>query len=331
MSKKTFGTFCELIIYLELLLFLISIPVSFGLLLFSWTSPFETALQVVGGLTFGSLSLVSMIFSFILIFNERLHLKILKRSMKRNEKLNIMTYNLNYEICSPNFLDLNDNTQKVIDCIKESNCDIVFLQETHEGFEELFKEHLSTIYPFQYYQHGGTWIAGGMGVMSKSYLNIKNIKIGEEKSFYTAMIAENEHFEILNVHLTPPLRLGQNSHFAMENLKLVYLEAPKTHRKELTSLLNSFETLNRRIVLGDFNDSGLSDWMYERNFIDTLIESDDKITWYWPLSFGLNLWSSYDHIFHTRHFCCESCRVETKMKHVSDHLPLIATLSFNKS
>jgi endonuclease/exonuclease/phosphatase family metal-dependent hydrolase len=286
---------------------------------------------VVSGLTFGILSLVSMIFSFILLFNERLHLKILKKSMKRNETLKIMTYNLNYEICSPNFIDLNEKTKKIIDFVKESNCDVVFLQESHEGFEELFKEYLSTTYPFQYYQHGGTWLAGGMGVMSKCYLNIKNIKIGEEKSFYTAMIAEDDDFEILNVHLTPPLRLGKNSHFALENLKLVYLEAPKTHREELLSLLNSFETLDKKIVLGDFNDSGLTEWMYERNFIDALNESDEKITWYWPLPFGFNLWSSYDHIFHTRHFCCESCIVETKMKYVSDHLPVIATLSFNKS
>eukprot|EP01080_Neovahlkampfia_damariscottae_P001841 gene1841-983_t len=204
-----------------------------------------------------------------------------------------MTYNVNFEICNStgHILDLNSRTKKMIEYLNNSICDIIFFQETHEGFEALFNEYLKENYPYQYYQRDNNWVAGGMAIISKFELKVKSIKYAHEKSYFTGMLCEYNDVEFLNVHLTPPLRLGKNAHFAMENFKLVYVEAPKSHRKEIEFFLDFF-TKEKRIILGDFNDSGLSKWMKKRKFKDSLVESDEKITWYWPLKLGLSLFSS---------------------------------------
>jgi endonuclease/exonuclease/phosphatase family metal-dependent hydrolase len=85
------------------------------------------------------------------------------------------------------------------------------------------------------------------------------------------------------------------------------------------------------IVCGDFNEGSLGggyEYMQDRHFFNALNLSDEKNTWYWPLPLGFNMWGSYDHIFcHSKSFLVEKCVVMKDYIHVSDHVPVMATIS----
>jgi len=70
--------------------------------------------------------------------------------------------------------------------------------------------------------------------------------------------------------------------------------------------------------------------MSELGYKDALSLSSDKTTWYWPLFWRANMWASYDHIFcdsRDDRVRMESCTVLSRYKHVSDHLPVVASIS----
>lgn len=89
------------------------------------------------------------------------------------------------------------------------------------------------------------------------------------------------------------------------------------------------------IVCGDFNEGWLGggyQYLEKRHFYNALNLSDEKNTWYWPLPLGFNMWGSYDHIFcHTGSFLVQSCYAMKDYIHVSDHIPVVATISARDS
>ena len=102
-----------------------------------------------------------------------------------------------------------------------------------------------------------------------------------------------------------------------------------------TNIVNTEEKKNNVLIVGDFNEgwAGKSDvWLMENGYIDALKSSNDKTTWYWPLGYGINIWGSYDHIYHKLNpniFKFIECKTFSEYKHASDHLPVLATFQVN--
>jgi hypothetical protein len=154
---------------------------------------------------------------------------------KKKDEIKIMTYNVNFENCyEPDIItkttikdyNYNNNCKKIVDCILESNADIgkqifikkkkVCLQETNEFFEYYFNQKLKEDYPNQIFKHRvNGYYASGTSIITKKDFEIKKIKMVKpnvEDTYFTHMIAFVEHnntvFEIINVHLVPPLSIS---------------------------------------------------------------------------------------------------------------------------
>jgi hypothetical protein len=88
--RKIFGTFCEVCLFLVIGIFFMTIPPCIGAFVGSWLIPSARyQMQVISGLTFGVLSLISMIFSFILVYNEEAISQKLHRLRKKLELIKV--------------------------------------------------------------------------------------------------------------------------------------------------------------------------------------------------------------------------------------------------
>jgi endonuclease/exonuclease/phosphatase family metal-dependent hydrolase len=243
----------------------------------------------------------------------------------------IMTYNVNFAICGRHskFDDYNSKTKEVLRAILESNADFVFLQETNSNFEHLFETYLQKDYPFQIFKDPEHWSAEGIGILSKHKIDVEFIKPGVDGSYFHGMIATFNDTQFINVHLRPPLKMGNGSMLDFDHLKVFFHEATIIHKKEIEYLM-SFCDQENIVVLGDFNED-LSSWMKQKGFSNCLDQSSDRTTWYWPLFWGMRLWNSFDHIFYSKNFSCDFCKVGSEFIDVSDHVPVVGNLLKNIS
>jgi len=232
------------------------------------------------------------------------------------------------------------NTKLVVQAIEQSAADVCLLQETHKGWEKACQE-LKHIYPYQSWVHPtGGWLAAGLAVMVKQQHSLLAVDLYQPKckgSFFPGMRVRiafeggHEPIDIVNVHLRPPLPMGNGSLFGFATLKAFFYETTRIRKQELDELMIHFE--QPHLIVGDCNeDSSGHAWkhMIESGYQDALQLSSSKTTWYWPLFWKANLWASYDHIFcDTKRIRIRQCSVLQDYKHVSDHMPVIAVISEN--
>eukprot|EP01080_Neovahlkampfia_damariscottae_P007641 gene7641-11963_t len=253
--------------------------------------------------------------------------EIISRIQKGNIK--IMTFNI--KIKKIDEQTDNEKVEKILKLCKESSCDLIFLQDTNEDFEKIFRVELKHHYPFQYYQQSGEWEDGGMGTLSKIKVETITIKIGSKASPFTAQLTFIDKFQFLNVHLSQlkDYKKIDESSFekVIQNIKSIQKKGYNQHSEEIEFLIQNCEDEENVIILGDFNDQEIVNWMKKRKFKDCLEVSKEKSTFYLDLFLGLSLVQSYDHIFHSLNFECKNCEVLNEFKNISKHVPLMATLN----
>eukprot|EP01080_Neovahlkampfia_damariscottae_P010941 gene10941-3647_t len=247
---------------------------------------------------------------------------------KKGNQLKLMTYNVNFAICdSYKKDDYNSKTSEVIKAILESKADFIFIQESHEGFESIFQLYLSKEYPYQYFKSPENgWCAEGIGMLSKYKVDVKYIQPGVEGSYFSGMIASYQDIQFINIHLRPPVKMGNGSMIDLDNIKILFYESTIIHKNEIEYYIKHSDS-EKIIILGDFNED-LSSWMQKKGYSNCLTKSNDRTTWYWPLFMGLYWWNSYDNIFLSKYFSCVDCRVAVEYKDVSDHIPLVILTLF---
>ena len=242
--------------------------------------------------------------------------------------LTLMTYNVNFAICnSDEEDDYNTKTSEVIKAILESKADFIFIQESHKGFENLLNTYLKKDYPNQYFKSPSDgWCASGIGVLSKHKIDVQYVKPSVEGSYFYGMIITYQDIQFINVHLRPPMKMGNGSMIDFDHLKILFYESTIIHKNEIEYYIKKCDK-EKIIILGDFNED-LTNWMKIKGYLNCLDKSKDRTTWYWPLFWGFQLWNSFDHIFLSKHFSCEVCRVGIEYKNVSDHIAVISTIKF---
>jgi len=133
---------------------------------------------------------------------------------------------------------------------------------------------------------------------------------------------------LINVHLRPPLPMGNGSLVGWKTVSAYMWETPVVRKKEVEQSLQHFQGTS--LFVGDFNEEsgwGNKAWQYlcEMGFVDALQSAPNKSTWSWPVIWGLSLSRSYDHIFaNPKVWELESCRVLSKYRNASDHMPVVA-------
>lgn len=259
-------------------------------------------------------------------------------------EVNVLTYNVNFVFArSP--ASPEPNALNILNAIKESNCSIVALQETHSGFETFFKNNLSEIYPHQlFFHHGGS---GGQGFLSKFPFGEQQ-KIETNKtidgSWFPVHIVdvlitdennETKTIRLVNVHLRPPVNpdgsaflftARNTNRFRLAEVKLIAENCNWSHGIEVPTL-----------ILGDYNENDNAPaitWLQkEFKFIDALHEfvPQSRETHRWRIFWGYwLLLKRLDHILYSSEYLsCTSCNViDGYEENGSDHQPVKATFNF---
>jgi endonuclease/exonuclease/phosphatase family metal-dependent hydrolase len=223
----------------------------------------------------------------------------------------VMTYNVNYGM---------PGAAEAARAIRETDADIVCLQETTPAWREYLTAKLGDRYPHCRYKHGAA--AGGMGVLSK--LPFRDVAYTEPQAgWFPSWIIEAETplgpVQICNVHLRPPLSdRGSISPSA-------YMNTPKTHAREIAEAYGKMDSNRPRLIVGDFNENdsgGGIAWLGKWGFKDALSQFDTSSnTWRWKVG-AITLRNRFDHILHSGDLHSASAWVVAKGK--SDHLPVVA-------
>jgi endonuclease/exonuclease/phosphatase family metal-dependent hydrolase len=245
-------------------------------------------------------------------------------SIPKDKEFIVMSYNVSFGLCQLGERKDPKTFSKVITCIAESKADVVFLQETHDGYEYFTEKQLSDLYPFQYFhppQNG--WLASGIACLAKVELKVEIVKPTVDGSYFAGMVVTYGDIDIINVHLRPPLVMGHGSSLNWDGFKLYFWEAGIIHEHEVMALLKH-KKCTKTIILGDFNEAKVH-WTGKLGFHDAI---EHATTWHWPLHLGLFLWGSYDHIYYNpQELNCIEYTVNKNYHLVSDHLPITATFT----
>lgn len=257
-------------------------------------------------------------------------------------QLSLLTFNVNF-VFARNPSNPETNANNVVQAIRESNCSIIALQETHQGWEQVLRGYLSDLYPNQlYYHHRG---AGGQAFLSKFPFGEQRI-IDTNKnsgSWFPVHIVhvlipaskeninENKIIRLVNVHLRPPVNPdGSAFLFTARNTNKFRL----AEVKYVAQSCNWDEGIEcPTLILGDFNendDAPAISWLKNSfGFVDALHEfvPSNRETHRWRILWGTwLLLKRLDHILYSEHFICSSCSViDGYEENASDHQPVKGT------
>lgn len=232
--------------------------------------------------------------------------------------LKVITYNVNWGARNP---------QRMIGFLQASGTDVIFLQETHPGWESALKAALGRTYPYSFFEHQPG--AGGIAFLSKYKLS--KVRILEPGAgWFPALAAEAETplgpIGLLNVHLRPSLSdKGSVSVSALYTGGSVRLE-------EIQGFFKAVDPEGTFLIAGDFNEDengAAVEWLREQGFEDALSIYDSYTkTWRWRTSVGIELKGRYDHILFSKPLHCTG--VEVVPVDASDHLPLLGVFIQNR-
>lgn len=276
----------------------------------------------------------------------------------------LLTYNVNFgsfvhfdphepTVCSNAKLGMSHRTfhhslSSVMQAIAQADADLVCLQETNEGWEWCSQQFLGKQYPHQYFFHSKTgYYAAGIAFLHKDNFKPASVSCkptGVDGSFFDGQLIHGSFLHdphstpinIVNVHLRPPLAMGNDDDGILGNINAYLFTAGKVHQGEIHNLLQISQKQHsdrsqepfHAFVTGDFNEGSMGDgyqYLVNVGYSNALDLSDDKTTWYWPVIWGQNIWGSYDHIFASpKKFKALNCNVGKTYMHASDHLPVHA-------
>jgi endonuclease/exonuclease/phosphatase family metal-dependent hydrolase len=269
--------------------------------------------------------------------------------------LSLLSYNVNF---GP-FMDVQDddyetmaqiighssNVQLVIKAIAEADADIVCLQETNAGWAYACATRLKENYPQQhFYPSCRGYYAGGSAFLFKDSVSEFTVTANDPRvqgAYFEALILSGTFsfadstqtlFNIINVHLRPPLSMGDDSGGVLGNLNAYFFKSGPVHMSEVSAHLKHLGTENT-FVVGDFNEGGHGDgykFLSKKGYVDAVSLCSDQTTWYWPVPVIGQIWGAYDHIFYPpEYFRPSGCTIMTAYKDVSDHIPVLATFQIN--
>ena len=230
----------------------------------------------------------------------------------KQDHVHVMTYNINWGM---------RHYSHVLQHIKQSEADIIFLQETHPSWQKLMARELSSQFPHMHFEeHRG---AGGIAFLSKYPL--RNVtRIEPTHGWFPALTATVNTpigpLQLLNLHLRPSL--NDDGSFGLS----AYFYMTRTREKEVEGFLKQCPPSPPLIMAGDFNecDDDAIDFVESQGFINTLnLYDKSSDTWEWPYGI-LTFDDRFDHIYVSPTLTCTGAKVTSV--DASDHFPVEAVV-----
>eukprot|EP00545_Synedropsis_sp_CCMP1620_P005748 CAMPEP_0119025580 /NCGR_PEP_ID=MMETSP1176-20130426/33966_1 /TAXON_ID=265551 /ORGANISM="Synedropsis recta cf, Strain CCMP1620" /LENGTH=239 /DNA_ID=CAMNT_0006981141 /DNA_START=174 /DNA_END=893 /DNA_ORIENTATION=+ len=214
---------------------------------------------------------------------------------------------------------------KTVEAILESGVDIVCLQESNPGWQQLIEPKVSTVYPHSYF-FNDFHAYGGRGMLSKYPITATQWCKKVFPWWYGALLTKigvggGVEVAVLNVHLRAPF---PSNPLIVQSQRRQEIE---THMKQLDDDESEEAcTTKNLIVLGDFNSANgpCHDFLHSLGFCNALYKSGRN--WFrsktWHMMNGM-VGFLYDHIYYS---ASDFHLVDAEIKKVggSDHWPLLA-------
>ena len=238
-------------------------------------------------------------------------------------QLTIATWNINYA---------NRDLVEVSRLLRESNADIVCLQETTEFSEIWLQCEFADRYPHYFIAgHTGKFLAEGFMVLSREPIQ-KSRFVPPTRTFFGHVVFQVDHggqlVSILNVHLTP--FTARNSRTITDLLSAVN-QTEIDHEQEVKAILNDIPDNAPTLIVGDFNSPshGIAPiTLQNAGLLDSFKElhpdaDQTHKSWDFPLPNGLRATWRIDYIFHSQDYTALNCSLLRCRG--SDHHLLVAT------
>jgi endonuclease/exonuclease/phosphatase (EEP) superfamily protein YafD len=229
--------------------------------------------------------------------------------------LTVMTYNVNFGL---------EGDPAALTAIRAGGADVVFLQETTPGWERYLRAALAADYPHMIFQHAPTWPAGGLGVMARYPVEVRDVSPSPAGFFFAwraVVHAPGGDVQALDVHLRPAISDDGSvikGHFS----------TPAVRRREMEQHLQRLEAGLPALIVGDFNEDeegAAAALLGPRGLRSALLEyAPGATTWRWPVG-PFTVTRRFDHVFYEpAAWDCLGARVLDEGR--SDHLPVVARL-----
>ena len=267
---------------------------------------------------------------------------------KETETVKILTFNTHI------FNNHNDEGfEKIADFIKESNADIVCLQEfgyyhRYGASKREILKFFDSIYPYRHlwFKNQNKWGENGLATFSKyPIINKKKIEYqsADNVSIYSDIVIGNDTIRVINNHLESNKLNKEDRKFAEkligESNKQEILDAGKKVSNRIASgalnrvqqakaVQDVIKTTDYPIIaLGDFNDVALS-YTYStiRNDLQNAYAMGGSWGYHWTYNKNAMLFA-IDHILVDKKFIIINSDIHKDMK-ISDHYPLSCKLKF---
>jgi len=227
------------------------------------------------------------------------------RGAPSDDALWVVTYNVNFERPS----------EVTVAAIEAAGADLVFLQETHEAWEQAIEELLD--YPHVEFRHDEA--EGGMAVLSRVPFEIRRHGRAPQSAFpSTRLVAHTPlgALDVLHVHLHPPLDEDGS-------LVVGYFT---TSTRRYDELVHQLRGRTPDLVLGDFNEGEGPAIEHLESLsmaqAQTTLGPPER-TWTWDAG-ATELEGRPDHVFAGR--ALRVTGVQVLLRGDSDHRPLRVAL-----
>jgi endonuclease/exonuclease/phosphatase (EEP) superfamily protein YafD len=229
----------------------------------------------------------------------------------------VLTYNVNWGMPRPDL---------AAEIIRNSNAEIVCLQETTREWESYLRAALSREYPYMEFRESRGRMGGGLGFLSKM-TPTEVAYIPSDTGWFDGWIREFETpigpVQILNVHLHPPV----TEHGGWIR---GYLFTGKDRLREMQRFYPAHKPGTPMLVVGDFNDtqnSAAIKWLKRQGMTNALPQFDrHSDTWEWQAG-PIKLHRRMDHVLYSPGLNC--CAAEVIHAGASDHFAVVGI--FEKS
>jgi endonuclease/exonuclease/phosphatase family metal-dependent hydrolase len=239
--------------------------------------------------------------------------------------LTILTFNVNYA---------NRNVARVVDLVRQSEADVVCLQETNRTLERALSLRLKKDYPsIRFRGAEGKYAAERFGFLSRQPLGEFRYLPGRDGIFgtwSTEVPFDGRPVQLVNVHLEP-LRLAEAR--GIRDTWRIYRSAEEIHQQEIDRIDEWIRKDIPTVLAGDFNSLStfsapgfLKDKGFTDSFAAVTEDADQQPTWEWELP-NHNLSARIDYIFHSPHFRTIDSRLVEE--DTSDHDPVVSTLTWS--
>lgn len=222
----------------------------------------------------------------------------------------VVSYNVNYGV---------EGDASCVEALRRIDADLVLLQETTAGWETALAAALGDVYPHRAFAPPTTYIAGGLGVLSKRPIERREVMpspVGWFDAWRVIADTAVGKLQVLLVHLRPPL---SDPDAFLDG----YFSTGRDRRREIEAYAPSLDASLPTIVAGDFNEDEDGDavaYLEKRGLHSVLPDfQPDQRTWHWFTQVG-EVSARLDHVLVSRDLEAVSARVHEEG--ASDHFPV---------